>query len=248
MASESTSSQQSSHLSPSSKVNFKCEDGENYINDALTFVQPHTISAVSFQKPLASEVALTSHMLKDHCATITQPKAPTDLKPQKKRIPPSSKLKSLYKVRVILPKKQVAETQHAEETVATADVTQSLEASESAKDQVLDQNVQEESPYDTESWIKIIKKFQPRQSDDDAQIMFLSAEPSPFKYVEIKSTKHGESDSDSGLCSMPDDDLVSLTCFETLNSAGNDSQEGTAETLNAFADMPAQSEVGSQCI
>ncbi|GJT87737.1 hypothetical protein Tco_1069454 [Tanacetum coccineum] len=47
--------------------------------------------------------------------------------------------------------------------------------------------------------------------------------------------------SDSGLCSMPDDDLVSLTCFETLNSAGNDSQEGTAETLNAFADMPAQS-------
>ncbi|GKB21387.1 hypothetical protein Tco_0855310, partial [Tanacetum coccineum] len=39
-------------------------------------------------------------------------------------------------VRVILPKKQVAETQHAEETVATAEATQSLGASESAEDQV----------------------------------------------------------------------------------------------------------------
>nr|GEV11770.1 retrovirus-related Pol polyprotein from transposon TNT 1-94 [Tanacetum cinerariifolium] len=38
--------------------------GENYINDALTFVKPHTISAASFQKPLEYEVALTSHMLK----------------------------------------------------------------------------------------------------------------------------------------------------------------------------------------
>ncbi|GJY68476.1 hypothetical protein Tco_0471458, partial [Tanacetum coccineum] len=41
---------------------------------------------------------------------ITQPKAPTDLKPQKKRIPPSSKPKFSYKVRVILLKKQVTET------------------------------------------------------------------------------------------------------------------------------------------
>nr|GEU38604.1 hypothetical protein [Tanacetum cinerariifolium] len=140
--------------------------GENYINDALTFVKPHTISAASFQKPLASEVALTSHMLKvaklfqdpeqslilssekmnaDDDADkslsrttvqpITQPKAPTDLKPQKMRILPSSKLKSSYKVRVILSKKQVIETQHAEETVATADVTQSLEAFESVEEQ-----------------------------------------------------------------------------------------------------------------
>ncbi|GKE08273.1 hypothetical protein Tco_1411824, partial [Tanacetum coccineum] len=54
---------------------------------------------------------------------------------KKKKIPPSSKPKSPYKVRVILPKKQVAETQHAEVTVATADATKSLEASELAEEQ-----------------------------------------------------------------------------------------------------------------
>ncbi|GKF59956.1 hypothetical protein Tco_0176742 [Tanacetum coccineum] len=39
---------------------------------------------------------------------------------------------------------------------------------------------------------------------------------------------------------MPDDDLVSLTGFETPNYADNDSQEGTAETFNASIYMPAQ--------
>nr|GFA39770.1 hypothetical protein [Tanacetum cinerariifolium] len=50
---------------------------------------------------------------------VTRPKAPTDLKTKKKKIPSSSQPKSLHKVRVILPKKQVAETQHAEVKVAT---------------------------------------------------------------------------------------------------------------------------------
>ncbi|GJY92482.1 hypothetical protein Tco_0508264, partial [Tanacetum coccineum] len=67
---------------------------------------------------------------------VTQPKAPTDLKIKKKRIPPSSKPKSPYKVRVILPKKQIAETQHFEVTVATTDATKILVASELAKEQV----------------------------------------------------------------------------------------------------------------
>ncbi|GKE90260.1 hypothetical protein Tco_1567735, partial [Tanacetum coccineum] len=53
---------------------------------------------------------------------------------KKRRIPHFSKPKSPYKVRVILPKKQVAETQQAEVTVATADATKSL-ASEWAKEQ-----------------------------------------------------------------------------------------------------------------
>nr|GEW16950.1 hypothetical protein [Tanacetum cinerariifolium] len=43
---------------------FKKLLGGNYINNALTFKKPHTISTASFQKPLASEVTLTLHMLK----------------------------------------------------------------------------------------------------------------------------------------------------------------------------------------
>nr|GEZ20605.1 hypothetical protein [Tanacetum cinerariifolium] len=38
--------------------------GENYINDDLTLLKPYTILAASLKKPMASEVALTSHMLK----------------------------------------------------------------------------------------------------------------------------------------------------------------------------------------
>ncbi|GJW84586.1 retrovirus-related pol polyprotein from transposon TNT 1-94 [Tanacetum coccineum] len=66
---------------------------------------------------------------------VTQSKATTNLKTKKKRIPPSSKPKSPYKFRVILPKKQVVETQHAKVTVATADVTKSLVASKLAEEQ-----------------------------------------------------------------------------------------------------------------
>nr|GEW01413.1 hypothetical protein [Tanacetum cinerariifolium] len=67
---------------------------------------------------------------------VTQSKAPTDLKTKKKRILPSFKPKSSYKVRVILLKKQVTKTHHAEVTLATVDVTKSLEASELAEEQV----------------------------------------------------------------------------------------------------------------
>ncbi|GJR84377.1 hypothetical protein Tco_0155162 [Tanacetum coccineum] len=151
-------------------------------------------------------------------------------------------LESFVSGRVILPKKQVAKTRHPEEIVTIADATQIQEASKLAEEQVnqpktaeakkvLDQNIQEEnkaaqekpeSPYETESEIKIIKKFQPRHPNDDAQITFFSTETSYFEYDQPKS-KHGDSDSDSGLRSMPDDDLVSLTGFETPDLADNNS-------------------------
>ncbi|GJX81106.1 hypothetical protein Tco_0329255 [Tanacetum coccineum] len=263
MASESTSSQQSSQLIPSSKVNFRCTDsiiGFNnvvallehsnelfrpilsflsncYINKALTlqpnamygeylkefwytteveeetktitfllswcdeplsFTQDEFISAIGLpvckeaiplppketvravlatlglfdkEKPtLSSTTLVNSSPLKmkevnaddttDKSSSrtsmqlVTQPKATTDRMTKKMRIPPSSKPKSPHKVRVILPKKQASETQHAKVTVATADTTKSL-ASETTEEQgnqpstaeakkVLDQNVEEE--------------------------------------------------------------------------------------------------------
>nr|GEW56462.1 hypothetical protein [Tanacetum cinerariifolium] len=65
---------------------------------------------------------------------VTRPKAPTDLKTKNKKISSSSQPKYPHKVRVILQKKQVAETQHAEVTVATADAIKSLEAFELANE------------------------------------------------------------------------------------------------------------------
>ncbi|GKA52497.1 hypothetical protein Tco_0745812 [Tanacetum coccineum] len=243
--------------------------GENYINDDLTFVKPYTILVASFQTPLASKL-------------VTQPKAPTNMKLKRKKILPSSKPKSSYKVRVILPKKHVAETQHTEEQVATADATKSLGASELAEEQVnqpktakaekegvkvvgfesigdvtfeqiMDEYDQQnkaaqekaESPYDTKSEIKIIKSFQAidvlgsllihqgsqRSISDDLDVI----DNTP------KYDKEGDA-SDSGLRSMPDDDLASLTGFETPDSVDDDSKEGSAETFYASADVPAQSD------
>nr|GEU59408.1 hypothetical protein [Tanacetum cinerariifolium] len=169
----------------------------------LTLVKPHTITTTSFQKPLASEVPLTSHMLK--VAKLSK-------EPEQSLIPPSGEVnandtadKSLSRASVvILLKKQVTETRHAEVTVATADATKSLVAFELTEEQgnqpsateaekVLDQNIKEdvkdtefvgmeevtfkqimdevdaktqgaqeitESPYDTESEIKIINSYQ----------------------------------------------------------------------------------------
>ncbi|GKC99190.1 hypothetical protein Tco_1169465, partial [Tanacetum coccineum] len=66
---------------------------------------------------------------------VIQPKAPTNLKTKKKQIPPASKPKSSKQVKDLPPKKQVDETQPIVETVATADATQNLGASESTEDQ-----------------------------------------------------------------------------------------------------------------
>ncbi|GJS74887.1 hypothetical protein Tco_0724768 [Tanacetum coccineum] len=115
--------------------------GEKYISNDLTLVKPHTITAASFQKPLASEEVNADDtsdksLSRASMQLVTQHKAPTDLKTKKNKNPPYSKPKSPYKVRVILPKKQVAETSYAEVTVATANATQCLEASKSAEEQV----------------------------------------------------------------------------------------------------------------
>ncbi|GKB65831.1 hypothetical protein Tco_0927243 [Tanacetum coccineum] len=53
------------------------------MNNDLTLVKPHTITAASFQKPLASEVTLTSHMLK--VAKLSE-------EPEQSLLPPSGEV------------------------------------------------------------------------------------------------------------------------------------------------------------
>ncbi|GKB47614.1 hypothetical protein Tco_0898367, partial [Tanacetum coccineum] len=64
----------------------------------------------------------------------TQSKAPTNKKLRKKKIPSSSEPKTSTYVRHPKQKKPVAETQHAEESWATADIIESLDASKPAKE------------------------------------------------------------------------------------------------------------------
>ncbi|GJS81558.1 retrovirus-related pol polyprotein from transposon TNT 1-94 [Tanacetum coccineum] len=112
---------------------------------------------------------------------VTQPKAQIDLKPKKKRIPPFSKPKSSKQVKDVPLKKQVTETQPAKETVATADTTQSLGASESVEDKV-------NQPQTADA----------EKMDDDDQIIFLGAKRDDMD-------QHIKEPTDSYLHSMPDD-------------------------------------------
>ncbi|GKB26653.1 retrovirus-related pol polyprotein from transposon TNT 1-94 [Tanacetum coccineum] len=216
--------------------------------DVLYNKMDNTISTASFKKPLAFEVALTSHMLK--VAKLFQESEQYLILSFEKVNIDDGADKSLFG------------------TSATARLaTQSLGASKSAEDQVnqpqavyakkkevkesrlesmgdvtfeqimdvYDQKnkaVQEEpeSPYDTKSKIKIIKRFQPSQSaDDDTQITFLGFKP----YIEIDQTskKANSDETDSGLQSMPDDDLASLSGFEAKDSDNEDSNPCQQTTL-----------------
>nr|GEX49310.1 hypothetical protein [Tanacetum cinerariifolium] len=97
------------------------------MNNDLTLLKSHTTTTTSFQKPLSYEVLLTSHMLK--VAKLSE-------KPEQSLLPPSGEVNADDTAdKIIPPKKQVSETQHAEVTVATANATKSLEASELEEDQ-----------------------------------------------------------------------------------------------------------------
>ncbi|GKD41754.1 hypothetical protein Tco_1261961 [Tanacetum coccineum] len=237
--------------------------GDKYISNDLTLIKPHTITAASFQKLLASEVPLTSHMLKvaklsegpeqslippsgevnaDDTADkspsrttmqlVTQPKAPTDRMTKKRRIPPSSKPKSPYKVRVILPKKQVTETQHAEVTVATADATKSL-ASESAEEQGNQPSTAEAEKKDDE--------FVSMEEVDEEQSKEIPTVEQLLDEIMHDSDESADVQEDSDYELMPEDDLRSVLGFENTDS-DNTQRNDVSHSDHIFQDDNASAE------
>nr|GEU46900.1 hypothetical protein [Tanacetum cinerariifolium] len=172
----------------------------DYVSNDLTLVKPHTITAASFPKPLASNVPLTLHMLK--VAKLSKD-------PKQSLIPPSGK------------------TQHAKVTVATADAAKSLEAFVSAEEQrnqhstieavkllneadKLNKAIQEtpKGLYDTESEIKVVKSFSTSHI----------SKMKDHTMHNSKETADIHEGSGSNLQSMPDDDLKSISGFHTTDS------------------------------
>ncbi|GKF39713.1 hypothetical protein Tco_0119774, partial [Tanacetum coccineum] len=96
--------------------------GEDYTNNDLTFLKPYTISVASFKKPLAFEVALTSHMLKvakllnEPYQTLILSSREVNADDAADNPCPGPMESSLLT--------QVADTQPAEEPVSIADTTQ----------------------------------------------------------------------------------------------------------------------------
>nr|GEU93619.1 hypothetical protein [Tanacetum cinerariifolium] len=202
----------------------------------------------------------------------------TDTKLRKKRISASFKPKTLKVVRESSLTPQVTVTQTAEETMATDDATQSIDASVLVEDQrnnlrsLMPQRAangnpsssykltmkrvpkvhepivekaehvakeedhdmgtdsgivsmgdvrledmyvdDEESPFDTKSKIKVVKRMQPPNTDDEDQITFLG----PIDMDTDPSIVQEDADLekvDSDLASMPKDDIESVANFDT---------------------------------
>ncbi|GKA29637.1 retrovirus-related pol polyprotein from transposon TNT 1-94 [Tanacetum coccineum] len=109
------------------------ELGKGYKNEKLTTFKPHHISAASFKTPSASKVALTSYILK--VANISIEPEQTLILPSKEVNAGNTADKSSFETAVISKTKEtVADTQHVEDSVATADTTNSLDASESVEE------------------------------------------------------------------------------------------------------------------
>ncbi|GKC15781.1 hypothetical protein Tco_1012563 [Tanacetum coccineum] len=99
---------------------------------------------------------------------VTLPNAPTDKKTWRKGIPLSSKLEASHIVQEQIVKKEVK----GSSLNSMGDVTfKQLMDKYDQKQHVIQE--MHESPYDTESEIKVIKRFQPTQTDDEDQIIFL---------------------------------------------------------------------------
>nr|GEY14394.1 uncharacterized mitochondrial protein AtMg00810-like [Tanacetum cinerariifolium] len=203
--------------------------GENYHDESLTVLKPHHISAASFQTPSASEVGLTSHMLK--VAKLLK-------KPDESLILSSEEVNAKEYA-----DKSQSGTNETNELVDTAVPIQSLKASvtaeEVSKEQTLEipsleqlleevdnhnQAVQttSESPYDTESEIKVVKSFLTSH-------LFEQHDQTMNDY-EVSADIQENSDSD--LHSMPDDELRSVLKFEIADSNNfHDSDVSTSDQI-----------------
>ncbi|GJZ93749.1 retrovirus-related pol polyprotein from transposon TNT 1-94 [Tanacetum coccineum] len=210
----------------------------------LHFVPTDLQLANIFTKPLV-EPSFT-RLVAELASTLAeeqgnQPSAAEAEKTKKKRIPPSSKPKSSYKVKVILIKKQVAKTQQAEVTEAITDATKSLVASELAEEQgnqpltakALDKNIEEE--------VKDIG-FVAMEEVTFEQIMDEVDSKARGAQENEKDVEEGDaSESLFGLRSMPNDDLASISGFKTQDSADHVSKVGI-DTLHTFANNSSQSD------
>nr|GEU43242.1 hypothetical protein [Tanacetum cinerariifolium] len=139
--------------------------------------------------------------------SATQSKAPTDKRSKKKKIPSSFEPKTSTFVRRSKPKKTVAETQRAEEPMATTDTTKGLDASESTEEEhetKVDENI--EDLLATDSGICSLgnvdlDQVMKEQKDDDAEITFMGTVTNDQIMEEAKSDVE----------SMPDDETLSIS-------------------------------------
>nr|GEW79309.1 hypothetical protein [Tanacetum cinerariifolium] len=164
----------------------------------------------------------------------TQPKAPIDKKPRKKKISASTKLKTSQIMRETPPTTQVANVQPAEVLVATANTTQSLDTSESAEEQhnqpktadakkVQEQNVKKEVMSSGLTSMGDVTSKQLMDEYDKKQSAGVERSESPYDTEsEIKLV---EEPTDFDLHSMHDDEGMLVFGFKATESTNKESDK-----------------------
>nr|GEV24514.1 hypothetical protein [Tanacetum cinerariifolium] len=228
---------------------FKKLLGGNYINNALILKKPHTISAASFQKPLASKVTLTLHMLKvaklfqdskqslilsfekvnandgtDKSLSMTTVQPITLLKAPTDKKPKKKRILSSSKPSVLKIIRESSLTIQVADTQPAEILGATAHITKSLDtselvEELRNQNSTVDATKDTKSEIKVIKRFQLTMMDDEDQIIFLG-----IKHNDID--QRVEEPVDSDLHSMSDDELVSISGFE----ADDSNEKGTKNT------------------
>ncbi|GKC71515.1 hypothetical protein Tco_1117398 [Tanacetum coccineum] len=93
----------------------------------------------------------------------------------------------------------------------------------------------EDIPFDTESEIKVVKRFQPPQTDDEDQIIFLGAEHDDMD-------QRMEEPADFDLHSIPDDEVVSISGFEAADSNKEGNENTVDNILDEMADLKSSAD------
>ncbi|GJZ70328.1 hypothetical protein Tco_0633878 [Tanacetum coccineum] len=183
----------------------------------------------------------------------TQPKAKTDKKLRRKKIPASSEPKAS---KISLESSESAEDQ--ENQPETTDATKVQEiivekadhvVEEEDHDKEIDSSIismgdvrlkdlsvnDEDIPFDTESVIKVVKRFQPPQTDDENQITFLGL-------VCDEMDQLVDEPADFDLHLMPDDDVESISWFEAADSNKEGNENTVDNILDEMADLKSSAD------
>nr|GEV90377.1 hypothetical protein [Tanacetum cinerariifolium] len=164
----------------------------------------------------------------------TQPKAPIDKKPRKKKISASTKLKTSQIMRETPPTTQVADVQPTEVLVATANTTQSLDTSESAEEQdnqpktadakkVQEQNVKKEVMSSGLTSMGDVTSKQLMDEYDKKQSA--GVERFEIPYDTESEIKLMEEPTDFDLHSMHDDEGMLVSGFKATESTNKESDK-----------------------
>ncbi|GKC90541.1 hypothetical protein Tco_1151190 [Tanacetum coccineum] len=183
--------------------------GKDYVNKDLFAIKSYQITGATFKQSSISEVPLTSYMRK--IAKLDEEPLITPF--EEANIEASSDMSlsgtSIHPVQenIVTEDEHIADEQHDDTEFVDSGILSMGDVSLESLNKATN-----ESPYDTESEIKFVKRFKPVPNDEEPL----------FKSV---SNKESDTKEDSELASILDDEVRSPSAFQTSESEEDSQSE-----------------------